>query len=214
MEDRLTPALYLELSALTPEDYERDRVPALRTMSGVEQVWWWANANPDRTDLPRRLDECAALGLAEVTSDFQPPAGNQGFLFRRTPRPGQGVLTGRPITGLLLVLISPRDPADAQALRDWADFIHIRHIAAAAVPGYAMITPYERSGRAPGDSPEPRFLHLYEIDEGDPEKVFASMLPLVIERVGPRGTAAFDEWAGHRALRIEYVNTFSLVGHD
>jgi hypothetical protein len=34
------------------------------------------------------------------------------------------------------------------------------------------------------------------------------MTPLVQERLGPPGTAAFDEWAGHPALRIMYVNTF------
>jgi hypothetical protein len=216
VEDRLTPALYLELSTQTPQAYGRERVSALAGVPGVERLWWWANANPGRTDLPRRLEEFATLGLAEVGSDFVAPEGAGGLLFARTSRPAQGVLTGRATTGLLFVLISPRDPADAQALRDWADFIHIRHIAAAAVPGYAMITPYERSGAggaAGGEgAPEPRFLHLYEIDDGEPEQVFTSMVPMVIDRIGRPGTPAFDQWAGHPSLRIEYVNTFALAG--
>jgi len=211
VDDRLTPLLYVEMSALGAGEYEHDRVPLLAAQAGVERVWWGTNARPGRTDLPRRLDECAVLGLAEVTAGFAPPAEAGGsFLFRRTARPGQGVLTGRPTTGVLLVLISPRDPGDAQALRDWADFVHIRHIAAAAVPGYSMITPYERVDGS--SEPEPRFMHLYEIDEGDPEQVFQSMVPRVVARLGRPGTPAFDEWAGHPALRIEYVSTFCMSG--
>ena len=210
MEDRLTPLLYVEMSKSVPDDYERSRVPVLAAWPGVTRLWWGANANPGRADLPRRLEECAVLGLAEVTPEFVVPDGTEGLLFRRTRRPGQGVLTGRPTTGVLLVLISPRDAADAQALRDWGDFVHIRHIAAAAVPGYAMITPYERV--AASAAPEPRFLHLYEIDEPDPEAVFRSMVPLVAGRIGAPGTPAYDAWARHPALRIEYVNTFAQAG--
>jgi hypothetical protein len=108
---------------------------------------------------------------------------------------------------VLLVLISPKTPGGAQELRDWADFVHIRHIAEVAVPGYTMITPYENA--ADGD---PRFLHLYEMNSADPESTFASMRPLVEKRLGPQGTPAFDAWAWHRELRIVYVNTFARVG--
>jgi hypothetical protein len=115
-------------------------------------------------------------------------------------------LTGRPTIGLSLVLISPRDPADAQALRDWGDFVHIRHIAEVAVPGYSMITPYENV--TGGD---PRFMHFYEMDTDDPERAFKAMTPLVTELLGA-DTPEWQHWAHHPALRIMYVNTFRRVG--
>src|SRR5215207_5494642 len=135
------------------------------------------------------------------------PDGITGYHFLRTPRPGQGCLTGRPTLGLMLVLISPRRPEQAQALRDWADFVHIRHIAEAGVPGYSMITPYENV--TGGD---PRFMHFYEMDTDDPGRAFQSMTPLVSERIGQPGTPAWDAWANTPELRIMYVNTFRRVG--
>ena len=92
-------------------------------------------------------------------------------------------------------------------LRDWADFVHIRHIAEVAVPGYAMITPYEN---VTGD--EPRFMHFYEMDTDDPERAFKAMTPLVMQRIGDQQTDAFKRWARHPALRIMYVNSFLRVG--
>jgi hypothetical protein len=130
-----------------------------------------------------------------------------GFHFRRTPRPAQGILSGRPTIGLLLVFISPEDPARAQALRDWADFVHIRRIAEASVPGYGMITPYENV--TGGD---PRFLHFYEMDTEDPEAAFRSMTPLVMQRIGDPDTEGFKQWASEPSLRIVYVNTFARMG--
>jgi hypothetical protein len=223
MEDRLTPALYLEMTMETPEEYERARVPRLLACHGVRRATWWKNVVPGRTDLPRELDEFPLLGLYEVDDTFRPPgvapdvsaAGNRigpvsraALHFRRYPRPAQGSLSGRPTVGLSLVLITPRRPEQAQALRDWADFVHIRHIAEIGNPGYTMITPYENV--TGGD---PRFMHLYEIDADDPEAAFRAMTPRVIERLGGGfGTPAFDAWAHHDALRIMYVNSFSRVG--
>jgi len=106
--------------------------------------------------------------------------------------------------GILLVLITPRSDAEAQALRDWADFVHLRWIAAARVPGYTTITPYEHI-----DLGSPRFCHFYEMTTAEPRATFASMTPLVAELLGGGpGTAAYDDWANHPALRIDYVNTF------
>ena len=208
MEDRITPGLYLEMTTEAPEDYERQRVPRLLACDGVQRATWWENVVPDRVDLPRELDEFSLLGLYEVDDSFQAPDDAPGLSFRRYPRPGQGSLSGRPTIGLSLVLISPRRPEQAQALRDWADFVHIRHIAAVGNPGYTMITPYENV--TGGD---PRFMHLYEIDTEDPEAAFRAMTPRVIERLGGGfGTPAFDAWAYHDALRIMYVNSFSRVG--
>src|SRR5207247_7141544 len=140
------------------------------------------------------------LGVYEVDDSFRPPeapAGITGHHFRHYRRPGQGVITGRPTIGLSLVLISPKEPDRAQELRDWADFVHIRHIAEAAVPGYAMITPYERAGGG-----DPRFLHFYEMDTDEPEAAFTSMTPLVMQRIGGQDTEAFKHWAFVPCMRI------------
>jgi len=211
VEDRNTPGLYLEMTTQAPEAYEEQRVPRLLAQAGVQRATWWENVVPDRTDLPRELDEFSLLGLYEVDDTFRAPdaaAETSSHHFRRYPRPAQGCLSGRPTIGLSLVLISPRRPEEAQALRDWADFVHIRHIAETGNPGYTMITPYENV--TGGD---PRFMHLYEIDTDDPEGAFRAMTPRVIERLGGGfGTPAFDAWAFHDALRIMYVNSFRRLG--
>jgi hypothetical protein len=201
VEDRCTPGLYLEMS---------DRALELRAIPGVERATLWRNVKRDRTDLPRVVDEFDRLGVYEVDDTFampRPPDGVTGYHFIRTPRPGQGIITGQPTIGLSLVLISPEDPARAQELRDWADFVHIRHIAEAAVPGYCMITPYENA--TGGD---PRFLHFYEMDTDDPERAFEAMTPLVMERIGGARTEAFKRWAWGPSLRIMYVNSFVRIG--
>jgi hypothetical protein len=164
----------------------------------------------DRTDVPRVLPEFDHLGVYEVDDSFVAPATPDDITahhFRRTPRPGQGALTGKPTIGLSLVLISPKEPARAQELRDWGDFVHIRHIAEVGVPGYAMITPYENV--TGGD---PRYLHFYEMDTEDPERSYRAMTPLVEQRIGDRDSEAWKRWAFHPLLRIMYVNTFARAG--
>jgi hypothetical protein len=210
VEDRCTAGLYLEMTDGPIDDYVADRVSTVLALDGVTRATWWRNVHRDRDDLPRVLPEFDHLAVYEVDERFaapEAPARVQGHHFRRTPRPGQGSLSGRPTIGLSLVLISPKDPDGAQDLRDWADFVHIRHIAEVAVPGYTMITPYENA--TGGD---PRFLHFYEMDTPDPEPAFKSMTPLVIDRIGEPGTDAFRRWAGHPQLRIMYVNSFARIG--
>ena len=209
VEDRCTD-LYLELTDLPPERYAAERVGVVAAGRGVERATWWSNANPGRQDLPRRIDEFSLLGLYEVDRTFQPPEPEidvTGFHFIRTSRPGQGVLGDDDTDGLLLVLISPRHPEGSQALRDWADFVHIRHIAEVSVPGYRMITPYRNA-----NGEDPLYLHLYEMSTKDPEAAYRSMTPLVSERLGGEGSAAWQDWAFHPELRIVYVNTFRRVG--
>jgi hypothetical protein len=192
--------------------YTSSRMPELLGLPGVERVTWWRNVHRDRDDLPRVLPEFDHLLVYEVTDDFSAPSvadGISGHHFRRYRRPGQGVLTGNPTIGLSLVLISAKEPERAQELRDWADFVHIRHIAEAAVPGYAMITPYENV--TGGD---PRFMHFYEMDTDEPERAFKSMTPLVMNRIGDTDTEAFRHWAFGPSLRIMYVNTFARVGEQ
>ena len=212
MEDRITAGLYLEMITGPVDGYVADRVPAVLTVPGVERATWWRNVHRDRADLPRVLEEFDHLAVFEVDDAFTvpaTPAGITGHHFRHYPRPGQGRLTGNPTVGLSLVLISPRDPADAQALRDWGDFVHLRHIAEVAVPGYSMITPYENV--TGGD---PRFMHFYEMDTEDPETAYRAMTPLVTELLGGQDTPEWKHWAFHPALRIMYVNTFARLGEQ
>jgi hypothetical protein len=212
VEDRVTAGLYLEMTdAMTPDEYAAARADDVLTLDGVERATWWRNVKRDRRDLPRVLDEFDTLGVFEVDESFTAPRslppGISGHHFRRTPRPGQGRLTGRPTIGLSLVLISPTTPDRAQELRDWGDFVHISWIAAVGVPGYSMITPYENvSG---GD---PRFMHFYEMDTTEPEHSFKLMTPLVETRFGVQGTDEFTYWGWHDALRIMYVNSFARIG--
>ncbi len=210
VEDRLTPGLYLEMVTGPIDGYVATRVPDVLALAGVDRASWWRNVHRDRDDLPRRLPEFDHLAAYEVSDGFVPPTPLDGvgaLHYRRTPRPGQGRLTGKPTRGISLVLISPRDPADAQALRDWGDFVHLRFIAEVAVPGYTMITPYEHA-----DGGDPRFLHFYEMDTDEPEVAFRAMTPLVTELLGGRDTPEWEAWAVHPALRIMYVDNFAFVG--
>jgi len=160
----------------------------------------WRDCVPGRTEYPRHVDDIPVLGTTPFGTSAEVDAS--GWCFRRTPRAGQSRLTARPTIGLLHVLISPRHEEGARALRDWGDFVHISHIAAAGVPGYTMITPYENAGDGP------RYLHLYEMDADDPEAAFQRMTPLVKARLD---RAEFDTWAVHPELRIDYVSTYRLI---
>jgi hypothetical protein len=213
MEDRITPALYLEMTDADPEKYAAARVTEVLDRPGVTRATWWENVHRNRADLPRRLPEFGLLVVYELTSpDFDPPpppAGVTPLLFAHYPRPGQGSLSGKPTLGLSLVLISPRNPEGGQALRDWGDFVHIRHIVDATIPGYTMITPYVNVDPA---AEMARFMHFYEMDTDDAETAFKSMTPLVEKRLGARGSAEFDAWAIHPELTIDYVNSFRRLG--
>jgi hypothetical protein len=209
VEDRLAPALYVELVDADPDEYERSRVPALLSTPGVERVSWWETVRPGRDELPRKVPEGTVLGVAEVGDAFS-GAGPAGVHFRRHPRPTQGRLTGKPTLGLLVVWISPKRPELARQVRDWGDFVHLNHIAAAGVPGYTTITVYENAGDG-----EPRFMHLYEMDTDDPEAAYQLMPKLVAGRLGGESTAAYAEWADWKAAGsyIVYVNTFRRLGY-
>jgi hypothetical protein len=210
VEDRSTPGLYLELVDIDRDAYLGERAPSVLSRPGVERLTCWDNAWPNRDDLPRRLEEFGWLAVYEVDDEFTPPAecvGVRGLHFRRTARPGQGHLTDGATLGLLLVLISPPHEEDAVTLRAWGDFVHIRHIAEAAVPGYTMITPYEAADRG-----HPRFLHFYEMDTEAAEVAFKSMTPMVAERLGGPEAPEFRAWATDKSLRIDYVSSFSRAG--
>ena len=209
MEDRVTPVLQLEMSDLAPGQWLGGRGNDLLAIDGVERVSAWTNCAPHRSDLPRTLAEFQTLGVVEAREPFATPAPPEGVIVHqfRQCRPGQGVLSGRPTRGLELVLISPKSEAGAQALRDWADFVHIRHIAEAAVPGMTMTTPYVNAAGT-----DPLFLHFYEMDDADAEATFKRMTPLVTTRLGGMDTPEWKHWANCPELRIMYVNSFTRIG--
>ena len=235
MEDRITRGLYLEMTEGPLDDYVDTRVDDVLGRHGAGRATWWRNANRDRADLPRTLPEFEYLAVYEVGDAFEAPvtpSGVTGLHFRHYPRPGQGRITGRPTLGLSLVLISPTERHRAQELRDWGDFVHIRFIVEADVPGYTMITPYENVTGA-----DPLYLHFYEMDTDRPEEAFRSMTPRVERLLNAGGTPmadlldsdddsraaqferrpeglteAFRSWGFHPALRIDYVNSFVRVG--
>jgi len=211
VEDRVSPFLYLELTARASSEYGAQRAPELLGRPGVDRASWWSDCVPGRRDLPRRLDDVVTLGLLECTQEFEAPPPTDGVVgihFRQV-RPGQGTLGAGPTLGLELVLISPKHPARSRVLRDWADFVHIHDIAAAAPEHFTMITPYENVS-----SGAPRYLHLYELDTEDPEPAFQAMTPTTKARRDADGWGShpFDEWAWHEELVIEYVSTFRLEG--
>jgi hypothetical protein len=110
MEDRESPVLYLEMTEAEPESYAKDRVDHVMALPGVARATWWRNVYRDRPDLPRELPEFDTLAVYECDASFlapETPDGVAGHHFLRTPRPGQGRLTGKPTVSLSLVLISP-----------------------------------------------------------------------------------------------------------
>jgi hypothetical protein len=212
VEDRLTEGLYMELGNLDPAGYGSERAGELLRLRGVSRVSWWENCRPGRSDFRAKVPDGALLGVAEVDEEFaspEPPPGTIARHFRRHPRPSQGILTGGPTTGLLVVWISPKTPELTHALRDWADFVHLRHIAAAGVPGFAQITPFDHTGEG-----DPRFMHLYELDAEDPEATFGTMTAHVAPRLGGEASDEFRRWADLRGAGgyAVYVNTFRLLG--
>jgi hypothetical protein len=212
MEDRPTELLHLELGDTSPEACA-GRARELARGEGVERVTWWANAAYERTDLPMRIPDGRALVVVEAREGYEAPPPAPGVsashTFRRYPRPSQGVLTGEPTLGLMLVWISPRTPDLTQRLRDWGDFVHIRHIAAAAIPGFTQISVYENT--APTD---PQYMHFYEFDTAAAEATFATMIDHVAPRLGGTESPAYADWADWRPPggRLFYCNTFTRLG--
>jgi hypothetical protein len=212
MEDRHTTLLHLELGDATPEACA-ERAEALSRRQGVERVTWWANEAFERTDLPMRIRDGRTLVVTEAGEGYEPPApapdAYESHCFRRFPRPSQGILTGVPTLGLSIVWISPRTPDLARQLRDWGDFVHIRHIAAAGIPGFTQISVYENTVDA-----DPRYMHFYEFDHAAAEATFATMIAHVAPRLGGVESPAYTEWADWRPPggRLIYCNTFTRLG--
>lgn len=212
MEDRCTPVLHLELGDAAP-DACAERASDLLRIHDAERVTWWENCVPGRTDLPMRVRDGRTLVVVEAGAGFEAPAAapdtSEAHTFGRHPRPSQGVLTDAPTLGLLIVWISPRAPELAGALRDWGDFVHIHHIAAAGIPGFTQISVYENHSGT-----DPLFMHFYEFDTARAEETFSTMVEHVAPRLGGADTASYAQWADWRAGsdRLFYCNTFRRLG--
>jgi len=212
VEDRLGTLLHLELGDATPEQGAA-RARDLVARKGVERVTWWQNEAFERTDLPMRIPDGQSLLVVEAGEGYEVPPPAPGVLhthcFGRHPRPSQGILTGAPTLGLMIVWISPRTPDLAETLRDWGDFVHIRHIAAANIPGFTQISVYENTR-----DEDPRYMHFYEFDTADAEATFATMVEHVAPRLGGMQTTAYAEWSDWRPPggRLFYCNSFTRLG--
>ena len=160
-----------------------------------------------------RIRDGSTLVVVEALDSFRSPSKPHGVseahCFRRSPRPSQGVLTDGPTLGVMIVWISPRTPDVARSLRDWGDFVHIRHIAAAGIPGFTQISVYENVAES-----EPGYMHFYEFDNADAEGTFSKMIEYVAPRLGGLDSEEYTEWADWRAPggRLFYCNTFTRVG--
>jgi len=199
VEDRQPPRLHLEL--VREPDRVDQRAAAVAAAGWDVSVWEPATAMDD-DGLPRRLPRCDAVVIGEGDGGVvEPPSAATTVVpLTRYPRPSQGSCSGERTTGILLVLISPKQGESAQELRDWADFVHLRHIAEAAVPGYRTITPWQHEA-----SGTPRYCHMYEMVSDDPQGTFERMTPLVRDRLDP---TTFEEWAWHPQLMIEESRTY------
>lgn len=213
MEDRITPYLYLELGDAPPEAYGDDRVDRVLALPGVSRAIWWRNLHHQRKDFEPdfvfRVPDFRTLATYEVDESFEPPAlpdGVRGLQFRHCPRPAQGFLTGRPTEGIMLVLISARKRSEAQALRDWGDFIHLPPLAVGDL-GFSMITPYENVTGG-----EPLFMHFYETVSRDAEAALQAEVNDFPRTLGGVGTPEYLHWQVHESLVVDYINTFERAG--
>jgi hypothetical protein len=212
VEDRCSERLYLELGD-APAAACEVRAGELARLPSVRGVTWWENCVPGRTDLPSRVRDGNTLLVVEADHGFTPPPPPEGtseaHCFDRTARPSQGIMTGGPTLGLLVVWISPRGPELAQRLRDWGDFVHIRHIAAAGIPGFTQISVFENA-----EHDDPRYMHFYEFDTAEAEATFSTMIERVAPRLGGLDSEAYAEWADWRPPggRLFYCNTFRRLG--
>jgi hypothetical protein len=215
MEDRINPGLLFVMIDRAGDPRRVDWDERLRALPGVAGISWWKNVQLNRQDWLgelRTMDDFEMLAICEIDDVIAPPITAEGvrtIVFRRYPRPSQGVLR-LPTLGLSVVMISTRNLEDevaVQSLRDWGDFIHFPGIVDANIPGYGLVTAYENSTRD-----APRFLHLYEFPDPDAEAVFQRTRPCVAQRFGGGpGNPSFDRWELHPEIRIDYVNSFTRL---
>lgn len=226
MEDRQPTGLLLEMidvGEASPEAavrWEAEEIPRALETGMFTRATIFSNLRPEENRFPRKIEEFSHLIVYE-TQDPEPAHAFDRAMpalspeaegvhvrnrigFRRYPRPSQGRLSGKPTNGIYLILISATERGRAQELRDWADFVHLHHIASAAPAGFTIITPYENAGGT-----DPLYMHLYELDTEDPVTAVDDMTPTVCKYWGfEMGDDAFMGWAICEPLDIWYVNVF------
>jgi hypothetical protein len=229
VEDRLSTGLLLEMIRPTeggsPDDAARWQrevgIPAALATDSFARATPFENLKHWQTMFPPKIedfthltvyeiDEANVRGAHERAASTLPDGDGRvrvnRMAYRHYPRPGQGVVTGNPLTGIYLILITPTDRKRAQELRDWADFVHIHYIAAARPRGFTMITPFEN---VRGE--DPLFMHFYELETDDPVKATDEMTPQVCEQWGfplDLENPDFQHWAVTEPLDIWFVDVF------
>ena len=212
----MTAGLYLELGDVDPEAYAARRAPELLARAGVERVSWWANNVPGRDELPMAVVDGALLGVAEVTGDFVAPealAGTTAQHFRRFPRPSQGILSGEPTTGLLVVWLSPQSAEQAQAVRDWGT----SSISGTSPPPGSPASRRSPRTRTPTPPPRARGPASCTSTSSTPRTPKPPTWPWPgtwPSTCGGSRTRAFEVWADWKAAdaQVMYCNTFRLLG--
>jgi hypothetical protein len=113
MEDRQPPRMHLELVRLP--DVVDARAEAVGAAGWAVSTWDQATV-ADHDQLDRRLSRCDGLVIGEGDGGVVSHASENttAVNLRRYPRPSQGSCSGERTTGILLVLISPREEAAAQ----------------------------------------------------------------------------------------------------
>lgn len=216
MEDRMNSGLMLVLLNGGAANDRAAWDKKLLAIPGVSRLSWWRNEFLDRSDWIgewRRIrEDFETLVICEIDSPFdtiERPKDVRSILFRRAARPSQGVLR-MPTLGLCIVMCSPanaKDDLDAQAMRDWGDFVHFPGIVEANIPGYGLVTPYENA-----DKDAPRFLHFYEFPHADAEAVFERTRAAVSHRFdSPPGDSVFEHWATYPGMVLDYLSNFTRI---
>ena len=213
MEDRINPVLHLEMSDTDPERHQASRTPEVLALPEVERMTLFRNLHYPRKDFgPNfvfRVQNFGTLAVCEAEQGFEAPElpeGLRGLHVLQYRGPGQGCLDGGPTQELMRVLISAVEESGTQALRDWADFVHLPPLAVGDL-GFSMITPYENAMGG-----EPRYMHFYETPSSDAEAALQAEVHDFPARYGGVETAAYRHWQVHEQLVVDYINTFERVG--
>ena len=176
MEGRLPPRLYLELVRFP--DHVNTRAAAVEATGW--QVSTWEPATTSDDDLPRRLPRCdgVVIGEGDGGAVESPSPATTAVPLVSYPRPSQGSCSASGPRESCWFSSRRSNKSGLRNSRDWGDFVHLRHIAEAAVPGYRTITPWENES-----SGTPRFCHMYEmVGDGSPGHL-RKMTPRVRQRL-------------------------------
>ena len=124
MEDRINSGLLFVMIDRATDRARSEWDERLRALPGVARISWWKNVQLNRRDWLgelRTMEDFEILGICEIDDVIDPPivsGGARALVFRRYPRPSQGVLR-LPTLGLSVVMISTRNLEDEAAVVFW-----------------------------------------------------------------------------------------------